>query len=88
MALMAGPILAGAVVTSLLSLPVPTFLSLLHPMTSPFVVFTAYGRLRRSREPLPEGARYPAGIPVGPLVVLALVVGVFRWLAPGIRLSQ
>jgi hypothetical protein len=85
-ALIAWPILAGAVVTSLLSLPVPSFLSLLHPMTSPFVVFTAYGRLRREKEPLPEGASYPEGVPVASLVALAIVVGLFRWLVPGLRL--
>jgi len=33
-AMIALPIVAGAVVTSLLSLPAPTFVSLLYPMTS------------------------------------------------------
>jgi len=85
-ALIAFPILAGAVVTTLLSLPAPTFLSLLYPMTSGFVTFAAYGRFRRTRDPLPEGIRDSGGVPIGQLAVLVALVAVSLALIGGVRL--
>lgn len=85
-ALIAGPIVAGAVVTTLLSLPAPTFLSLLYPMTSGFVAFAAYGRFRRTRAPLPQGIPDSGGVPVGQAVVLVALIGVSLALIGGVRL--
>jgi len=80
--LIAFPILAGVAVTTLLSLPAPTFISLVHPITSPFCVFLAYGRFRRRSEPLPDGSSHPDRISV-PLVVVTLVlVAISRAPAP------
>jgi len=84
--LIALPIVVGAVVTSLLSLPAPTFVSMLYPMTSGFVTFSAYGRFRRTRDPLPEGVGYPLGVPAVPLAVLAGLIAVSLGLIGGLRL--
>ncbi len=86
-AMIAWPIFAGVVVTTLLSLPAPAFLSLLHPMTSPFVLFIAYGRFRRNRDPLPDGAVYPPALSVPLVAVTAVLVGVSRLLVGGLSLG-
>lgn len=86
-ALIAYPILVGAAVTTLLSLPAPTFISLLHPMTSPFVVFMAYGRFRRRTEPLPEGGLPSDRISVPLLVVALVLVAISRALVAGLPLG-
>lgn len=81
----AWPIVIGAVVVTLLALPVPTVASLMHPLTSPFVVFAAYGRMRRTSAS-PGRADYPDG-PSWPLLAVSLgVVALFRQLVPGIAL--
>lgn len=86
-AMIAWPLFSGVVVTTLLSLPVPTFASLLHPMTSPFVVFVAYGRFRRNRDPLPDGAAYPPGLSVPLITVTLVLVGISRMLVAGLPLG-
>lgn len=84
--LIAFPVFAGVVLTTLLSLPSPTPISLIHPLTSPFVVFLAYGRIRRSTDELPPGAAYREGVSWPLVGVLALLVVVSRLLVPGVRL--
>lgn len=84
--LIAFPLLAAVLVDTLLSLPVPTFLSLLYPLTSPFAVFFAYGKLRRRTAELPPGARYPDGLSWGLLATVAVLVVVTRLLVPGLEL--
>ncbi len=85
-ALIAYPLVAGAVLTALLSLPAPSALSLIHPLTSPFAVFLAYGRFRRSRTALRGDARYPAGLGPGWLLLLAALIASSRALVGGLRL--
>lgn len=86
-ALIAFPIIAGAAVTTLLSLPVPTFISLLHPMTSPFAVFMAYGLFRRRTTPLPPGSLRAEKFSV-PLAIVAILLAILsRALVPGLPLG-
>jgi hypothetical protein len=44
-ALIKKPVLTGIIITSLLQLPVPSFLSLIYPICSPFAFFWVYGYL-------------------------------------------
>jgi len=85
-ALIAGPIITGAVVTTLLSLPIPTFVSLLFPLTSGFLVIAAYRRFRRSTAPLPEGIRYPARVSAAALMLLIALTAVSISLIGGVTL--
>jgi uncharacterized membrane protein len=84
--LIAFPVLAGCVVTSLLSLPVPTFISIVYPATSPFITFMIYGELRRKKDQLLGKAVYPdtISIPLAAFTVLAIVIS--RLLVSGVSL--
>ncbi len=84
--LIALPVIAGCAVTSLLSLPVPTFISIIYPAASPFITFMIYGQLRRKRESLVGRAVYPdtISIPLVAFAVLAIVIS--RLLVSGVTL--
>jgi hypothetical protein len=75
------------VVTTLLSLPVPTFISLVHPMTSSFAAFVAYGNFRRRRNALPESSEHPDHISIGLVVATLVLVAVSRALVFGLPLG-
>jgi hypothetical protein len=79
------PILVGIVATALLALPVPSFLSLLYPTTSPFMLFMIYGRLRRKGDSLIGSAHYPTlSWPLIFFTLIAIVIS--RLLVGGVAL--
>ncbi len=84
--LIAIPAVAGTVVAGLLSLPAPTFVSLLFPLTIGLVSFAAYGAFVRSSSPLPGGVEYRTRSLFGPIALLAALVVVSLALIPGWRL--
>ena len=45
------PLLFGIIITTLLNLPVPTFLSLIAPICSPFTIVWAYGDALKKKYP-------------------------------------
>ena len=84
--LIALPVLAGCVVTSLLSLPVPTVISIVYPATSSFITFMIYGALRGKRENLQGKALYPDKISITLIVITAVAIVVSRLLVGGVQL--
>jgi hypothetical protein len=79
------PVLFGSIATTLLALPVPSFLSLLYPTTSPFILFMIYGRLRRKEENLIGSAHYPTlSLPLVFFTLIAIVIS--RLLVNGVTL--
>jgi hypothetical protein len=53
------PLIAGVVLTTLLNLPVPTFLSLLAPLCMPWCVMMVYGKLLGQKDLKPETSKEP-----------------------------
>lgn len=85
-ALIAYPIYIGIIFTTLISLPVPTFISLMYPATSPFIVFMIYGRLRRKGQTLVGKAHYQDSIPILLIIITMLVFVISRLLVNGISI--
>jgi len=84
--LIALPVLVGCVLTSLLSLPVPTFISIIYPATSPFIAFMIYGQLRGKGENLVGKAVYPDNISIPLVALTALAIVGSRLLVSGVAL--
>jgi hypothetical protein len=84
--LVAYPTYIGVVITTLLSLPAPTFASILYPATSPFIVFMIYGQLRRKEESLVGRASYPENISVILIAITTIFIVITRLLVKGVEL--
>jgi hypothetical protein len=84
--LIAFPVSAGCVLTTLISLPVPTFISILYPATSPFITFMIYGRLRRKKENLTGEAYYPEKISLTLIAFVIVALVITRLLVNGVAL--
>ena len=80
------PVVLGGLVTTTLSFPVPSFLSVLYPATSPFITFMIYGRLRRKRENLIGSATYPERLSIPLIFILLIAIVINRFLVNGIAL--
>ncbi len=92
-ALVALPWLLGSVMITLLSLPVPTLLSLIYPPMSSVVLGAAYGGAMRLPYPVEEqtNKEVPPVLlehlnPWPALAVLVVLGGIYRALVPGIAL--
>lgn len=78
------PLFIGITVTTLLNLPAPTVLSLIAPLTSPYVILWAFGYYLKK-----EGAYFDNQESVGKkiylgwIIVLMLIVALNRILVPG-----
>lgn len=84
--LVAFPVAIGCIITSLLSLPVPTPISIIYPATSPFIVFMVYGGLRRKKGDLAGNAQYPGSISVALIILMLAAVVISRLLVNGLAL--
>lgn len=84
--LIAYPVYMGCVLTTLISLPVPTFISILYPATSPFITFMIYGRLRRKKENLIGEAKYPEKISLALIAIVIFALVMTRFLVKGVTL--
>jgi Peptidase M50B-like len=84
--LIARPVLLGIVLTTLISLPAPTFISILYPTTSPFITFMIYGRLRRKKDKLIGNASYPEKVSMMLVAITIVAIGVTRLLVKGVAL--
>ena len=85
-ALIALPVLLGCVATTILAFPVPTFLSLLYPATSPFITFWIYGKLRGRGENLTGRATYPERLSLPLILFVLTAIVITRLLVKGIAL--
>jgi len=79
------PVLMGVVLSTFISLPVPTFLSLLYPLSSPFATFMIYGKLRRSESKLEGMGQYPNKISLQLVIFTLILVIITRLLVPGVK---
>lgn len=84
--MIAYPTYIGVVMTTLLSLPVPTFISILYPATSPFIVFMVYGQLRRKKQNLIGHAAYPEKISIILIAITTIFIVITRLLVKGVEL--
>ena len=84
--LIAYPTFIGVAITTLLSLPVPTFVSILYPATSPFIVFIVYGQLRRKKQNLVGRAGYPEKISIILIALTTIFIVITRLLVQGVEL--
>ena len=84
--LIAYPLITGVILTTLISLPVPTFISLLYPTTSPFIIFMVYGGLRRKRDKLVGNANYPEQTSIVLVVITLVAFVVTRLLVDGVKI--
>jgi hypothetical protein len=84
--LIALPAIAGTALAVVLSLPAPTFASLLYPFTIGLISFAAYRAFVRSSSALPAGIHYTARALVGPLLLLMALIAVSLALIPGVRI--
>jgi hypothetical protein len=83
------PLCLGIVITVVLNLPVPTFLSLLYPLTSPFTFFWIYGYLFRKNHTTLNANTEPeklAIINTSLVVATVLTVVLNRVLVNGVHL--
>jgi hypothetical protein len=81
------PLFIGIAITTLLNLPVPTTLSLIAPLTSPFVILWPFGYyLRSAGTYYDESESIAQKIPKGWVVVLLIVIVINRLLVPGFEM--
>lgn len=79
------PLFSGIIITTLLNLPVPTALSLIAPLTSPYVILWAFGHyLKKEGRYFDEEESIGKKIYWGWLAVMALIIAVNRFLVSGI----
>jgi len=78
--------MVGCLITTLLSLPVPTVISLVYPATSPFITFMIYGQLRRKKGDLFGKAIYPDKLSAVLIVVTLVAIIASRLLVNGVSL--
>jgi hypothetical protein len=84
--LIAFPVLVGCLITTLLSLPVPTVISLIYPATSPFITFMIYGQLRGKKGDLFGEAVYPDKLSALLIAVTFAAIVISRLLVSGVSL--
>lgn len=88
--LMLYPLLIGILVTTLLNLPSPTFLSLLAPICSPFAIMWTYGYAVNKKYPedkMNTNIRTVDRIEFLWVVVLLLVININRMLVTGLIIN-
>ena len=87
-ALIIFPLLTGTPLVTLLNLPVPTFLSLLAPICTPFSLLYPYGNYIRDKQQFPavNGAVLSEKIPIVLWMILAVVILMNRLLVYGLAM--
>jgi hypothetical protein len=79
------PLFSGIALTTLLNLPVPTPLSLIAPLTSPFMILWAFGYYLKSPGiSYDEEERIDKKVSIGWMAVMILIVIINRLLVAGI----
>lgn len=84
------PLYIGIVVTVLLELPVPTFLSLIYPMCSPFTLFWVYGYFLDAKYPLDKASKNMDklnNISIASIAFFLLIVAINRVLVYGFHFN-
>jgi hypothetical protein len=88
-ALIKSPVLIGVVVTTLMNLPAPAFLSLLYPMFSPFTLFWVYGVfLKKEYSTLNANKHFEDLSRISPVLIAVIILTVIinRLLVHGFHL--
>lgn len=80
------PLFIGIVVTTLLNLPSPTFLSLMAPLTSPYVILWAFGYyLKKEGTYFDEQESIGKKIYLNWLIIMIVIIAINRFLVSGIQ---